>query len=176
MSSRLRALLTCGILLTTGAIGTTALWSTTAATTSGTFTTANLEIKANGSVAHTFAFPGALLPGNTTAYVVNVQNTGSVQFHYDAKVSSSTALGQAMRLRVVVDGTVSGTTCTSGTQIATNLAITGSPVAFATNRGPLAATTGTEALCMQLTLPSTAAGSLAGTSGSVTFTFDATGP
>ncbi|GAB85885.1 hypothetical protein RVF83_22565 [Gordonia rubripertincta] len=178
-SRRLRALLTCGILLTTATIGTTALWTTSAATTSGTFTTANVEIKANGSASYLFAFPGSLLPGDTTAFVINVQNTGSVSFHYNSKVSSATALGQAMLLKVVAGGSVSGSTCVpgaNGIQVADNVPITGNPVAFSTGRGPLAATSGSEALCLQLTLPTTAAGNLAGTGGSVTFTFDTTVP
>ncbi|WP_232716113.1 hypothetical protein [Gordonia metallireducens] len=174
-SRRVRAMLTCGILLTTSAIGTTALWSTTAATTSGTFTTANLEIKANGSVAHTFAFPGSLVPGDTTANVVTVQNTGTVAFTYSAKVSSATTLGRAMQLRVVTGGTVSGSVCTGGTQLVTGVPITATATTFAT-RPSLAAATGAEALCMQLTLPTNAAGTLAGTTGTVTFTFDAAVP
>ncbi|GAC82344.1 hypothetical protein GP2_002_00140 [Gordonia paraffinivorans NBRC 108238] len=176
VSRRVRALLSCGILLTTGTLGTTALWSTTAATTSGTFTTANIELRVNGTDAYTFTFPGSLLPGSTTAAVVNVQNVGSVAIRYNARVSSSDALGQAMQLKVTAGGSVSGSTCTAGTGlVADGVSITGADAAFATSRGPLAATSGVETLCLQLTLPMSAPGTLAGNTGkTVKFTFDAT--
>lgn len=180
-SRRVRALLTCGILLGTSAVGTAALWSTSSATVSGQFSTASLAIQANGSVAHTFTFPGTLLPGDTTAAVINVQNTGSIPLVYNASVSSSSALGTAMTLTARSGGTlgsgsVSGTTvCTGGAQVALNVAITATAAAFSSGRGPLAPATGTESLCVQLTLPTSADAALAGTSGTVTFTFDAIG-
>lgn len=177
-SRRVRALLTCGILLTTGVLGTTALWTTSAATTSGTFTTASVEIKANGDApTHTFTFPDTLTPGQRTAYVVDVQNTGSVAFTYSVAVSSANAVGQAMTLRAVANGTVSGRTCSGGTQIVASQAITGSTVTFTSDRGPLAAGSGVEALCFELFLSLTAPASLLNSpTGSVTLTFTATGP
>ncbi|MCZ0913939.1 hypothetical protein O0V02_16200 [Gordonia amicalis] len=178
LSRRVKALLTCGVLLGTGAIGTTALWSTTAATVSGQFTTATIAIRANSEVAHTFTFPGTLLPGDTTAYVVDVQNIGGVQFSYTASRSSSSPLAQAMLLsaRYGLVANVSGTTtsCSGGTSVGP-IAI-GSTMATIASRGPLAAGTGVERWCFQLSLPATASSTLAGTTGAVTFTFSATGP
>ena len=174
-SRRVRALLACGILLGTGAFGTAAFWSTSAATVSGQFTTAHLEIRAEGQEHYTFTFPGTLLPGDTTAVLLNVQNTGSVPFGYDGKVSSGSTLGTAMTLTARAGGSVSGAACTGGTVLTTGQAITGTASSFfPAARGPLAAGTGTDPLCLQLTLPTGAPGVLAGTSGTVTFTFDAT--
>ncbi len=69
--------------------------------------------------------------------------------------------------------TASGGTCGSGTVLTTAKSITSTASAFATGRGPVAATSGTDPLCVQLNLPPNALSSLAGTSGSVLFTFTA---
>ncbi|MCF8571408.1 hypothetical protein L5G32_14140 [Gordonia sp. HY002] len=169
-SRRVRAALACGVLLGTGAIGTTALWSTSAATVSGKFTTTALEIKANTVKEHNFAFSGPVYPGyTTTPTVINVQNTGATAFRYSVSVSSSSSLGRSMTLKMTANST-----CT-GTSIVSAQPIPASPVLFAGNRGPLTAGTGVEALCVQLTMPpSGVPQTVAGTSGTVLFTFDAT--
>ncbi|MEO9327357.1 hypothetical protein [Gordonia aurantiaca] len=172
----MRALLTCGLLLTTATVGTTALWSTTAATTSGTFTTANIELEVSGFDTYTFTFPGSMLPGDSTAAVVNVQNKSSVAIRYSSRVSSGAELGRAMLLKVIAGGVLSGATCqlgSSGTAVVNAFPITSSDTVFDTGRGPLAATNGEQALCLQLTLPISAQGSLAGATSTVKFTFDA---
>lgn len=174
VSRRIRALLACGVLLGSGAMGTAALWSTSAQTVSGTFTTAYLKIQANGSSPYTFTFPGALLPGSSTAFLIQVQNAGSTPFTYVGSVQSASALGQATTLTSRVDGTVSGTTCTGGSGV-TGQSVTSLKSSFRSASGVLPAMTGTENVCVQLTLTAGANASLAGSSGTVLFTFDATG-
>ncbi|EGD56932.1 hypothetical protein [Gordonia neofelifaecis] len=187
-SKRVRALLACGILLGTGAIGTSALWSTTSHTLSGQFTTATIEIRANGSAAATVSFPDTLLPGYTTATMVDVKNTGTLAFTYLPSVGSSntaTSVGQWTTLKSTVvaagtsvTGTSTGTTCPAG--IATLVSAQNVTTAKAGFSGvvarPLAIGT-TERLCMQLTLRMDTPASFAGlaSAGTVTFTFDATG-
>ncbi|MEJ9078034.1 MULTISPECIES: hypothetical protein [Gordonia] len=174
VSRRVRALLACGLLLGSGAMGTAALWSTSAQTVSGTFTTAYLKIQTNGSTPYSFTFPGSLLPGSSTAFLIQVQNVGSTPFTYVGSVQSASALGQATTLTSRVGGTVSGPTCTGGSGV-TGQAVTGTKAAFRSTSGVLPATTGTENVCVQLTLPLGAVGTLAGSTGTVLFTFDATG-
>ncbi|GAA1456621.1 hypothetical protein [Williamsia maris] len=175
ISRRFRALLSIGMVIGISVVGTLALWSTTVNTQSGVFTTATINIQADASKAASFAFsPTALLPGQSAAKVVAVTNTGTAAFSYSAAVQSSTALGQGMTLTVVAGATATNGVCGTGTSVTTGTAIAAGATTFASNRGPLAATNGVENLCLQLNLPIAAAAGLAGTSGSVLFTFTAT--
>lgn len=172
VSRRTRALLSIGMVVGISVVGTLALWSSTVSTRSGVFTTATINILADGSKASTFTFsPSGLLPGKSAAKVVAVTNTGSAPLTYSAAVSSSTTLGRALTLTVVAGATASNGVCGAGTSLTSGSAITATATTFATNRGPLAATNGSENLCVQVTLPLTADASLADTSGTVVFTF-----
>lgn len=175
MSRRVRALMSVGIVLGLGSVSTLAAWSATSATTSGQFTTGTVSIVANGSATYTFSFPGSLLPGDSTAALITVGNVGSVPFTYSAAVSSPSALVQAttMTVRAGAGAAVSGTSCTGGTLVTSGASITGTATTFSTGRGPLAATSGTEPMCVQLTLSPSAAAGLAATSGSALLTFTA---
>ncbi|GAA4677024.1 hypothetical protein [Gordonia humi] len=174
-SRRIRALLSCGIVLGAGAVGTTALWSTTAATTSAEFTTADVKIRAGDAEPYSFTFPGSLLPGGTTAQIVDVHNIGSAAFVYTASRSSTTALGQAMQLTAVHGGSVSGTTCTGGTTVVSNTSVPAGPTQFWTSSPTVLAVDGVDSWCFQLTLPTGALPSLAAQTGNVQFLFVATG-
>lgn len=181
LSRRVRALLTCGILLSTATIGTTALWATTAATTSGVFTTASIKLAVDDrTVQYDFDFPDPLLPGERTAKVVKVQNIGSVAFKYSVGVASDNPVGRSMILRAVATPTMSSRTCSGGSVIVNNQVITSSINTFTSNRGDLAAGSGEEFLCFELSLPLSASSSLLeppnNGEGSVTFSFAATTP
>ncbi len=172
ISRRTRALLSIGMVVGISVVGTLALWSSTVSTRSGVFTTATINLLADGSKASTFTFsPSGLLPGQSAAKVVTVSNTGSTALTYSAAVSSPDALGRAMTLTVVAGGAVTNGVCGSGTSLTSGTVITATATTFVTNRGPLAATNGSENLCVQVSLPLSADASLAGTSGSVALTF-----
>lgn len=174
ISRRTRAVLSMGMVIGIAVVGTLALWSSTVSTRSGEFTTATITILADGVKSASFAFaPSGILPGQSAAKVVTVSNTGTAPFRYTASVSSADALGQGVTLTAVAGATASGGTCGPGTVLTTAKSITSTASAFATGRGPVAATSGTDPLCVQLNLPTTAPASLAGTSGSVLFTFTA---
>ena len=175
ISRKFRALLSVGMLVGVTVVGTLALWSSTVATQSGVFTTATINIQANTSKNASLTFaPSGILPGQSTASLVTVTNTGSTAFQYAASAGSSTALGQAMTVTAAAGATATGGKCTGGTSLATNSAITSTtPTTFITGRGPVAATTGTDTICLQLNLPLTAQANLAGTTGSVVFTVTA---
>ncbi|WP_448221554.1 hypothetical protein [Gordonia iterans] len=186
-SRRLRALLACGILLGTGAVGTTALWSTAPATTSGTFTTGFIEIRLNEAADNTaaaeehfpFAFPGQLLPGDTTAFIVNINNRGSVPFTVQLLARGDSVVGQHLDLtaRISIGGspvTTDGTTC-SGGSAAPSTALSTTDQAIVNWTAPWPATpAGYRRVCLQLLLRTSAPGAAAGQAGSVDFTFQAT--
>lgn len=175
ISRRFRAVLSVGMVLGIGVVGTLALWSSTVTTNSGTFTTATISILADNSKSATIAFaPNGLLPGKSAAKVITVSNAGTTALQYSAAVASSDALGQGMTLTVVPNAAATNGVCSAGTALTTGAAITASPVTFVTGRGPLAAATGAENLCVQVTLPIGAPATVAGTSGTITLTFTGT--
>ncbi|MGU3292549.1 SipW-dependent-type signal peptide-containing protein [Williamsia sp. M5A3_1d] len=175
ISRRFRAVLSVGMVLGLGVVGTLALWSSTVTTQSGTFTTATISILADNSKSATFAFsPSGVLPGRSAAKVITVSNAGSTALQYSAAVSSADVLGRGMTLTVVPTSTSANGVCGTGTALTTGTAITATPTTFVTGRGPLAATSGAETLCVQVNLPIDAPATLAGTSGTITLTFTGT--
>lgn len=174
ISRRLRAVLSIGTVIGIGVVGTMALWSSSVNTRSGEFTTATINILADGVKGASFSFaPAGILPGQSAAKVVTISNSGTAAFTYSAAVSSADPLGQGVTLTAVAGATVSGGTCTGGAVLTTAKSITGTASAFTTGRGPVAANSGTDVLCFQLNLPIDASVNLAGTQGSVLFTFTA---
>jgi predicted ribosomally synthesized peptide with SipW-like signal peptide len=164
-----------------GAVGTMAAWSTSATTTSGEFTTGTIDIRLNGDQGATtqtaytlFAAGTTIPPGGSVAVLLPVQNTGTATFDYTAKAIGDDALGRALQLTARYSGaTVVNNACSGGTAIPT------AAVSLASERSiggvrRLAATTGTEVICLQFTLPLTTTGVATGQSGSVLFTFTAT--
>nr|WP_231895828.1 SipW-dependent-type signal peptide-containing protein [Gordonia sp. LAM0048] len=178
-STRVRAVLSVGIVLGLGTVGTLAAWSATTTTTSGTFTTGTVDLwldNVNATQAAPLSVPlgSALLPGQSAAVRVTVQSRGNVAATYTTKVRGTGTAGTAVQLAVVVGGTISGSTCT-GTPTVPTMPLTGADAAILGTRGPLAAGTGAEILCLQFTLPVTASNATQAATGGVVFTFDGTG-
>ncbi len=174
-STRVRAILACGIVFGLGTVGTMAAWSATNTTTSGTFTTGSVDLWLNDVNATTTApltvpLGSSLLPGQSGAVIINVQNRGISAGNYTTQARATNAAGQAVRLSVVVGGSVSGSTC-MGTPSVSNLALTATNVSLLGTRGPLAATSGSDSLCLQFTLPTSAPNAVQSTTGTVIFTF-----
>ncbi|MDH3021647.1 hypothetical protein BJF87_05275 [Gordonia sp. CNJ-863] len=174
-STRVRAVLACGIVFGLGTVGTMAAWSATNTTTSGTFTTGSVDLWLNDVNATTTApltipLGSSLLPGQSGAVIINVQNRGISAGNYTTQARATNAAGQAVRLSIVVGGSVSGSTC-MGTPSVSNLALTATNVSLLGTRGPLAATSGSDSLCLQFTLPTSAPNAVQSTTGTVIFTF-----
>jgi predicted ribosomally synthesized peptide with SipW-like signal peptide len=184
-STRVRALLCLGVLAGVFATGTYAFWTDDVTITGSTFTSGTLDLRVGGSDAYTTTTLGMsatpMVPGNTSAEVLSVQNNGNVPLKYtltggltgtDAAAYSTAA---ALKLTVVAGGTRSGSgnaaTCTGGTTIygPTALTSTTSTAIIGTRRGPLAAA-GSEALCFQITFDATAPSTLQGKTTTATFT------
>ncbi|MFE0748891.1 SipW-dependent-type signal peptide-containing protein [Gordonia sp. NPDC058843] len=176
---QLRAVLSVGIVLGLGTVGTLAAWSATTTTTSGTFTTGTVDLwlnDVNATEVTPLSVPlgSALLPGQSAAVRIAVQSRGNVAANYTTRVRGSGAAGTAVQLTVVVGGTISGSTCT-GTPAVTSMTLTGSDASILGTRGPLAAGTGTEVLCLQIGLPVGASNITQTATGSVVLTFEGTG-
>lgn len=185
-SARVRALLSLGMVLGLGAVGTLAVWSTSATATSGEFVTGSVDIRLDGneglvSSPYTFTFPvQPLLPGQSTAAVIAVQNRGSLPFRYGVSVVGSGSLSSALSVSAMPSGTVStngsSRTCTDGTAQTAVVPSASSQVMIPNaSIGPIGATTGNANLCIQVTLSSGATTNLQNTQASLTLLFTATG-
>ncbi|TWH15863.1 SipW-dependent-type signal peptide-containing protein [Rhodococcus rhodochrous] len=164
---RVRALLALGTILALGTVGTFAAWANSAVAT-GTFSTGTVDLRANDTKSFTFSALGmtGMLPGESQAASLQVQNTRStMDVTYTVNVTTpagSPVLANNIQLRVFSGGTPSNATtgglrtgsCT-GTQIGQTTLAAGSAAPIVTSPRPLAASTGTETLCMVVTLPTT---------------------
>lgn len=169
--TRLRAVLSLGMVLGLGAVGTMANWSDTATATTGTFATreAKLEIKLNQQrPSYTFAALNKinLARGASVAGMLPVNNTGDVDFTYT--VAAQTAdegtatygganagtFAQNLTVAVFAGGTASATTCTGGTSVTSTTLALGSKAIISAPRA--LAHGATENLCFQLTVNSAA--------------------
>ncbi len=176
-----RAIASLGIVLGLGAIGTLAAWSDSATATSGVFSTGSVDLQLNNNQGNPTAYAFAtltktdMLPGNSVAATLPVQNKGSVPFSYTMGASSNTST-LAPYLKVTVStGTSNGTVCSGGTVLANGLALTsaGTTNLITTARG-LPATTGSETLCFQVTLDANAPTSVQSQTVNTSFNFNAT--
>lgn len=174
----LRAFLSFGLVLGFGSAGTFAYWTDDADVQGITFTagTVNLELQddADDTVSFTSLNMSNLIPGQSSAGILKVENTGSVGFTYTATTSvSNSTLASALDVKVTtgaVGGTAPNLTC-GGTQLsgtATNLSL-----ALVTTARSLASSA-FENLCIQVSMPSGASSTLQGLTTTASFTFTAT--
>lgn len=175
-STRIRALLSIGMVLGLGAVGTLAYWTDSAALTGGSFTSGTLDIKLDTPGAFTTSMTLAnMQPGNSKAAVVQVQNVGSLDFTYTATGQAAGALAPFLKFVVRTDGSVSGSgnaqTCTGGAETFNGTLTAGAQTVIGGNL-PLAGNAGTQNVCVSATLPVTETGgqNLSTTS---TFSFNA---
>ncbi|MGW6374667.1 SipW-dependent-type signal peptide-containing protein [Rhodococcus sp. NPDC055112] len=170
-----------GIVLGLGAIGTLAAWSDTATATSGVFSTGSIDLQLNGEQGNPGAYAFAtltktgMMPGNSVAATLPVQNTGSTAFSYTmSAAATSSALAPLLKVTVST-GTSNGTVCSGGTVIANNVAlVSGGNANLITAPRPLAATTGAETLCFQVTLDPAATTAAQNQTVNTSFNFNAT--
>ncbi len=177
-STRVRALLSIGMVFGLGAVGTLAYWTDSATLAAGTFTSGTLDIKLNGSdgpVGTPATFTGGftttnMQPGDQKSAAVSVQNAGSIDLTYSATGVSSGTLGSLLTFTVVANSSVSGTGCTAGTTTYNDLSLASAATVIAGPRTILAGQN--ESVCVIAKLPSTTTTGQ-NTTGSVTFTFSA---
>lgn len=197
ISARSRAVLTLGVVLGLGAVGTLAAWSDTATATSGAFSTGSVDIQLNNDQGNPTAYAFAtlnmpnllsspnksiMLPGNSVAATLPVQNKGSLAFGYTLAASATGVLLAPYLTVAVYTGATASNTAATGTcggtgssQIGTGttLSTSGSVPLIAISRA-LGATTGAETLCFVVTLSSSAPTTVQSETATATFVFTAT--
>jgi predicted ribosomally synthesized peptide with SipW-like signal peptide len=177
-SVQIRAVLSLGLVLGVGSAGTFAYWTDEATVTGLTITAGTLDLElqddADDSVSFTSLNISTMIPGQSVAGVLKVENVGNVGFTYTAATSvSNSTLASALDVKVT-NGAVSGSS-PSATCSGTQLSGTGSTLSQAlVSTGRSLAASASENLCIQVSMPSGASSSLQGLSTNVTYTFTAT--
>lgn len=183
-STRIRALLSLGTAAAVGVTGTYAYWTDTVQVTGTALTTGTIDLKVNGQDAvtgWTSLNLAAMMPGNSTAGVLTVSNSGTapLQYYLGSSATNADGKGLAAALTLTVTG-AAAVTGTSPTATCGGAALTGSATTLATEilgspASPRTLAAGaSETICLQLTLPGAANTSLQGATTSVTFTASGT--
>lgn len=180
---RARAGLALGPVVLVSWAGAHAAFTDTAPATSS-FSTATIDLRLNNadSLAFTSLSTTNMLPGTTRYAALTARNAGTADFTYGLATASvatgsttstnAAALAAALQVGIRdVAGACDATTYAAASG-ATVMATTSLSTASFSGR-PLASA-GTEVLCFQVTLPTTAANTLQGTAIDTTFTFTAT--
>ena len=181
-SDRVRAVLSLGIVLGFGSVGTLAYWTDDATASGATFSSGTIDLIVGADATDAYAFTTLgltnMVPGNSKAATITVNNNGTAPFKYTVASAATNADTKALRDGLVakvtatsaMGGTAPATTCTATAIIGSGTTITGGLV---TTGRQLAAGV-TETLCFQVTLPTTALSALQGATTTATLTFTAT--
>jgi predicted ribosomally synthesized peptide with SipW-like signal peptide len=186
-SIRLRAILSVGMVLGLGAVGTLAAW-TDESTATATFSAGTLDLKLrtlpDGTLADSASLTTldmtAIYPGVSKAAMVQVKNSGTIPLSYTLAVTAAAGagglgrvLGASLLVGVYSGGTASNSS-TAGTCTGTRIGTADVALIWSLISVPRAlASAGTEDICLLVSLPSSAANNLQGTSTTATFTFNA---
>lgn len=184
-STRVRAVLALGCLFGIGATGTLAYWTDSATVNSGTFTSGTLNMKVNSVEGNPTPYAWTaftltnMVPGESVAAAIPVQNVGSTDFTYTATATGTGTLLPSMRFTAYVGGTATNNptgglrtgTC-SGTSMGT-LTLTATAATAIGTAQTLSANTGTQNICVVAALVSTAPTTDQGKSASATYVFNA---
>jgi alternate signal-mediated exported protein len=165
-----------------GSAGTFAHWTDQVTVTGITFTAGTIDLKVNNQdtvTGYTTLNIANMVPGNSVAGVLTIKNAGTAPLKYTATSTATNADGKNLRgnltVKVTGDGSVSGSspsaTCASSALSGTGTALNGGLV---TTGRLLSANGGNETLCIQITLPSSAASTLQGATTDVSLTFSGT--
>ncbi|MCZ4080477.1 SipW-dependent-type signal peptide-containing protein [Rhodococcus sp. H36-A4] len=186
-SAHARAFLTLGVVLGLGAVGTMAAWTDNAQATSGTFTTGTVSLLINN--ANPYSFTGLtlanMLPGESRAATLQVQNKGTVPLKYTMAATTpagSPALTGYLQVTIFPGAAPTNTTTNgmrtggcAGTQVGQATLTAGGSVDVITALRDLAATSGADDLCVITKLSATAPTTVQNqTLSAVTFNFSAT--
>ena len=191
-SRALRAILSLGMVVGLGATGTYAYWTDQAQVSGTTITTGTIDLKASTNGGTTYADNptdfttmnvSTMVPGDTTAAVLTLKNSGTAPLNYTATSVGSNgdtkSLATNLTVKVTLDTATSGSgravTC-PGTAIAnsgTTVGLTATPLITSNPVQTLAAGS-TQTVCIQVGLPSAAPSSLQGATTNLTFTFTGT--
>lgn len=167
--SRLRALLSLGLLCGLIVSTTAARW-TDEATATATFSTGSIDLRLGAARVEdaptetTTLTVSDMIPGSTVTTLLPVSNLGTHPLVYSMTTEATGALASALRLSVHTGGSCEGTALvdnlppTSATFTGRSLSAAGGPAA-------------TETLCLRITLSADADGDRQGTTAAATFHF-----
>ena len=184
-SRAVRALLSLGMVVGLGATGTYAYWTDTVNMGGTTITAGTIKLQVTDRYSNATSFTkmnvSTMVPGDSTAGVIKVENTGTapLKYHVNATPSNEDGknLGAALDVRVTGDAVVSGTgksvTCQGSTLSGTGNKFTTSLVGTST-AGRQVNPGNFEYLCIQATLPTTADTALQGATTNIVFTINGT--
>jgi predicted ribosomally synthesized peptide with SipW-like signal peptide len=177
-----------GLVSGTGAVGTYAYWSDQATLTTGGFDSGTLDLTVDGTLAGqagTYtksAFTlSDMIPGESVASSLSLENGGSVALTYTATATASGALAPGLTFRVYTGGAASnsGTAAAgnrvgscSGTSVFGPTTLTGSAASVIASARQLDPGDD-ETLCIVATLSSSAANALQGQPATASFVFHA---
>jgi predicted ribosomally synthesized peptide with SipW-like signal peptide len=163
-----------------GTVATLASWSDSG-TQQTNFTAGSVDLKFDGSVSDSPVGLSSLTlsnakPGTSTFKSIAVNNIGSLPMTYNLGVNttttSTTDLATGLQLSVftgVSSANCAAGTTTGGTALISASTLSSSPT-FAAPR-TLASISGSDTLCFQVTLPSSASNALMGTNTTASFVF-----
>ncbi|NKS28039.1 hypothetical protein GS505_21820 [Rhodococcus hoagii] len=172
---RVRAALSLGIVLGLGTVGTMAAWSDTATATSGAFTLATIDLQLNNAPGSPTAYAftslnkSNMMPGDTVQATLPVQNKGSAAFTYTMAASAAGESALAPLMKV----TVLESTCTTALAGPLGLSTT-TPTPLITTGRSLEPTTGSETLCLRVSLDPAVTVAMQNKTLNVSFAFSAT--
>lgn len=155
--TRTRAVLSLGMILGLGAVGTMAAWSDTATATTGMFSTSSIQMKVDGkrpTSSFTKLNKTSMLPGNSTAGDIKVENTGTIDYKWAVSASGSGSSELVGKLTVSLheSGVNNGSTCT-GPLIGTAQSLSTSPTLVS---GRALAAGASDTVCIQVKVASDA--------------------
>ncbi len=181
-SRQIRLLLSLGVVLGLGVTGTYAAWTNSAAVSGTAIQTTSVDLKVQDQdtvTGYTALSAAALEPGNSTAGVLTVKNSGVIPLVYYADASATTTSGPGLAgdlVTRVTNGAPTGSppavTCTGTVVPNTASSIGPSFVGSASARRTLASG-GTESFCVELAWPGSASAELQGGGSTIGFTFRA---
>lgn len=179
-SGRLRAAIGLGVVLGAGVVSTHAFWTDAVTVTGASFSTGAIDLQVNGQdsgVDLTSINLSGMVPGNSTAAVLTVSNVGTTKLKYTA---TSTATNDGKNLAAALVVKITGDTATTGSapgKTCAGTALTGAGTSLSgsvVSTGRLLNVGASERLCVQVTLPATAASSLQSATTNATLTFNGT--
>lgn len=155
--TRTRAVLSLGMVFGLGAVGTLAAWSDSATATTGMFSTSSIQMAVDGQrPTATFAKlkKNSMMPGNSVAGDIKVQNTGTVDYTWAVSASGtgSAALLGKLTVSLHETGANNGNNCT-GNMIGTAQTVSVNPT-LASGRALASGTE--ETVCIKVTVDSSA--------------------
>lgn len=172
---RVRATLSLGIVLGLGSVGTLAAWSDSASATSGMFSTATIDLQLDNNPGNPNAYvitslnKTNMMPGDTVQATLPIQNKGSAAFKYTMSASATGESGLAPLMKV----TALESNCSTVVNGPLGLSTVAATPIITTGRS-LAATSGTETICLRVTLDPGVTTAMQNKTLNVSFIFSAT--